>query len=128
MRVNVIHKRLEICQKSWISQVVVYSNTHYSPQKITPPQYFKNPTVAGLYIIFVSRREKWNGTEPSSAWISSVQKKSFFPDVDFYPCDKQGYCNRVLGFFPVNNYVHRMVNFVAKVNFKTCSISEISSR
>ena len=47
-------------------------------------------------------------------------KNSFFPDVDFYVD-----CNRVLGFFPVNNFVHRMVNFVAKVNFKTCSISEI---
>ena len=27
----------------------------------------------------------------------------------FYSCDQQGYCNRVLDFFPVNNFVHRIV-------------------
>ena len=32
-----------------------------------------------------------------------------FPIFD-YLCDKQSYCNGVLDFFPVNNFVHRMVN------------------
>ena len=32
-----------------------------------------------------------------------------------YSCDKQGYCNRVLDFSPVNNLVHRMVNLIGIV-------------
>ena len=31
----------------------------------------------------------------------------------FHPCDKQVYCNRVQDFFPVKNFVHRMIS-----NFK----------
>ena len=33
-----------------------------------------------------------------------------------YPCNKQGYCNRVLDFFPVNNFVHRMTEIWSSPN------------
>ena len=39
----------------------------------------------------------------------------------FYPCDKQGYCNRVLDFFPVNKFRHR--NTTSRGSLLTYSIS-----
>ena len=34
-----------------------------------------------------------------------------FSIFDVYHCDKQGYCNRVLDFFLVNNFGHRDLHF-----------------
>ena len=47
-----------------------------------------------------------------------------------YPCDKQGYYNRVLGFFPVLNFVTGLiVRLMTLVHnqFKFCSVSCILS-
>ena len=42
------------------------------------------------------------------AWHVVVNQDSFEASVvPSYPCDKQGFCNRVLDFFPVNKFVHR---------------------
>ena len=38
----------------------------------------------------------------------------------YNPCDKQDYCNRVLDFFPVNNFVHRMTEIL----FISISVNE----
>ena len=35
----------------------------------------------------------------------------------YYPCDKQGYCNRVLDFFPVNKFVRSSRGSSDKLDF-----------
>ena len=50
--------------------------------------------------------------------IASFSKLSFALGVsnDYYPSYKQGYCNRILDFLPVKNFVHRLIpNF--KISF-----------
>ena len=41
-------------------------------------------------------------------WTVSGFRNRLKSGLSYYPCYKQGYCNRVLNFFPVNNFVHKI--------------------